>query len=101
MSWPIPITLKSLRGFLGLTGYSRKFIGDYGKISKPFTNMLRKGGFKWDDKVTVAFDTLKSAMTQAPVLAMPDFSLQFILETDTCDTGIGAVLMQNGKPLAF
>lgn len=101
ISWPIPKTLKTLRGFLGLTGYYRKFIRDYGKISKPLTNMLRKGAFKWKEKATSAFEELKVAMTRALILAMLDFSLPFILETDACDISIGVVLMQERRTLAF
>lgn len=93
VSWPIPKTLKSLQGFLGLTSYYKKFIMDYGKISKPL-NLLCKGGFKWEEKATSAFEALKTAMMKALVLAMPDFSLPFILGTNTCDKGIDVVLMQ-------
>lgn len=61
----------------------------------------RKRAFKWEEKGTLAFEKLKQAMTQAPVLAMPNFSLPFILEIDACDTRIGAVIVQEGRPLAF
>lgn len=101
MNWPFPKTLKSLRGFLGLTGYYRRFIRDYGKVSKPLTNLLWKGAFKWDEKATQVFNELKQIMTKAPVLAMPNYSLPFILEIDACDSGIEAVLAQEGRPLAF
>lgn len=78
-----------------------KFIHDYGKISKPLTNLLRKFIFKWDEKATTAFEDLKQIMTHASILATPNFSLPFILETDTCDTCIVATLIQEGRPLAF
>lgn len=52
LNWPIPKTLRSFRGFLGLTGYYKKFVRDYKKISKSLTNLLRKGAFHWDDKAT-------------------------------------------------
>lgn len=76
-----------------MTGYYRKFIDGCGRIIKPLTNLLRKGAFKWDDTATKAFEELKQAMRQAPVLAMSNFTIPFILETGACDRDIGAVLI--------
>lgn len=100
--WPIPIDVTQLRSFLGLAGYYRKYVRNYGSISKPLTDLLRKhSAFLWTSDTQLAFDTLKAALIDAPVLALPDFSLPFIVETDACETGIGVVLLQKEHPLAF
>uniref|UniRef100_A0A2N9H624 Reverse transcriptase n=1 Tax=Fagus sylvatica TaxID=28930 RepID=A0A2N9H624_FAGSY len=80
VEWPQPCSTRAMRGFLGLTGYYRKFIQDYGKIAAPLTQMLRKNSFNWSEKAVASFEKLKVSMTQAPVLALPDFSLQFVKE---------------------
>lgn len=89
---PIPKTLKSLRVFLGLTSYYRQFIKDYGKLSEPLMNLLKKDNFKWDDEATKAQEAFKATMTSALVLMMPYCKKPFILETNACDTDIGAFL---------
>uniref|UniRef100_A0ACD5WUZ7 Uncharacterized protein n=1 Tax=Avena sativa TaxID=4498 RepID=A0ACD5WUZ7_AVESA len=100
--WPTPNTLKELQAFLGLTGYYRKFIKHYAILSQPLSALLKKGGmFVWTDVTKAAFQVLKTALVTTLVLALPDFSQQFTIDTDACDVGIGAVLSQNGHPLAF
>lgn len=101
INWPPPKSIKELRGFLGLTGYYRRFIKNFALISQPLTHLLKKGAFEWNENSTKSFEELKTAMTQAPVLALPNFSEPFVVEVDASGLGVGAVLSQNGRPIAF
>jgi hypothetical protein len=101
VAWPRPTNISTLREFLGLTGYYRKFVRQYDVLARPLTNLLKKGQFIWDDNAESVFITLKQAMTTTPTLAMPNFNDSFTIEIDASGEGIGAVLSQQGKPVAF
>ena len=78
---------------LGLTGYYHKFFKDYGRIGASLTTLLKKDAFVWTSTAKCAFEKLKRAMCTTPILAMPNFSKPFTIESDACNNGIGSVLL--------
>jgi hypothetical protein len=95
-TWPRPRTTRALRGFLGLTGYYRKFIAGYGAIAEPLTALLKGAAFAWTRQAEEAFLALKAALMKAPLLRLPDFSKRFYVDCDTSGTGFGAVPTTHG-----
>ena len=92
--WPSPTIVKALRGFLGLTGYYRKCIHQYGQIAAPLTALLKKKAFVWSLQAKEAFQNLKAEVCQPPVLALTDFSKPFTIECNASGVGLRVVLMQ-------
>ena len=99
--WPTPRTPRALRGFLGLIGFYRRFIKGYAALASPLTKLLCHDQFEWSQEAETAFQNLKRALIEAPVLALPDFTTPFVVETDASGTSMGAVLTQKRHPLAY
>jgi len=93
VNWPLPRNIKQLRDFPGLTGYYRRFVKGYETICKPLTQLIKKDSYRWNKEATVAFENLKQAMTNPPVLALPDMTKLFVIETDVSRTRVRAMLM--------
>lgn len=100
-NWPCPKNIKELRGFLGLAGYYRRFIKGYGILSKPLTELMKKNNFQWNQSSAEAFSNLKRVISSGPLLQLPNFDAEFVVESDACEEGIGVVLMQGGKPTTY
>ncbi|WVZ69878.1 LOW QUALITY PROTEIN: hypothetical protein U9M48_018599 [Paspalum notatum var. saurae] len=97
--WPTPTHVKELRSFLGVLS---KVCEAFCIISRPLYDLLKKHAlYIWTSDHDVAFQTLKQALSSAPVLQLPDFTKSFCLETDASGTGVGALLIQEGHPIAF
>ncbi|GJZ09114.1 transposon ty3-G gag-pol polyprotein [Tanacetum coccineum] len=100
-NWLMPTSLKQLRGFFGLTGYYRRFIKGFAMISRPLTQLLKKRAYECSSAAQSTFGALKQAMISALVLKLPDFTKEFIIKIYALGGGIGAVLLQEGHPIAF
>ncbi|WVZ49536.1 hypothetical protein U9M48_000884 [Paspalum notatum var. saurae] len=102
LNWKQPQTVTEIRSFLGLAGYYRRFIKDFSKIAKPMTALTQKNAkFAWSPKCEEAFGTLKKLLTSAPVLAQPDITKPFDVYCDASGSGLGCVLMQEGRVIAY
>ncbi|GJT12038.1 transposon ty3-G gag-pol polyprotein [Tanacetum coccineum] len=95
------LTQKGYGFFLGLAGYYRKFIKGFGSIAAPLHKLVGNGPFVWDEAANKAFELLKIALTTTPTLGLPNWSKPFTIKCDGSGVGIGIVLTQNGKPLAY
>lgn len=105
-NYPIPKTTKEIKGFLGLLGYYRKFIKDFAKITKPFTNCLKKGvKIEHNETFIKTFEDCKNLLTNDPILQYPNFEMPFNLTTDASNYALGGILSQgtigSDKPIAY
>ena len=102
MSWERPNSVFEIRSFLGLAGYYRRFIEDFSRIAAPMTRLTRKEvKFDWDDRCEEAFQELKRRLTSAPILIVPDRGQGYIVYCDALRAGLGCVLMQSGRVVAY
>lgn len=101
VDWPKPATVKALREFLGLAGFYRRFVKGYAGVAAPLTSLLCKDAFWWTTTADEAFASLKTMLTTTPLLRLPNFSIPFTIKTDASGTAMGAVLQQEGRPIAF
>ena len=102
--YPVPRTVKDIRAFMGLANYYRKFVKNFAKMASPLHELTTKGTkFVWTDTCQNAFDALKTALTEAPILSYPDFTQPFLLSTDASDDALGMVLgqKQNGREVVI
>jgi hypothetical protein len=102
MDWKPPKFVHQILSFSGLVGYYRRFIPDFSRITKPMTELLKKGvKFVWSEACEKAFHTLRQQLTSAPVLVQQDNSKPFEVLCDASGTGLGCVLMQEGRVIAY
>ena len=100
--WEQPRNATDIRSFLGLAGYYHRFIENFSKIAKPMTNLLKKTNeFEWTPECEQSFQTLKQKLTTTPMLALPDIQKDFVVYCDASRQGLGCVLMQSGKVIAY
>ena len=102
LQWESPKSVTEIRSFVGLAGYYRRFIRGFSQIARPLTNLTKKDRpFVWTEQCETAFQELKTLLTTAPVLILPDPSQPYEVYTDASLMGLGCVLMQNGKVIAY
>jgi hypothetical protein len=102
LEWKPPTTVHQVRSFLGLAGYYHQFILDFSKLVKPITSLLKNDTkFNWSSRCNEAFEQLKILLTTTLVLAQPDIEKPFDVYFDTSGSGLGCVLMQEGRVIAY
>ena len=101
-NWQRPTSVHEIRSFLGLAGYYRRFVEGFSRLSGPLTALTKKNvKFTWNDKCETSFLELKKRLTTAPVLTLPEPLKSFVVYSDASKAGLGCVLMQEGKVVAY
>ena len=102
VNWPRPTNVTEVRSFMGLAGYYRRFVKDFSRIAIPLTQLTRKNvPFEWNEKREKSFQVLKKRLVSAPILTLPSGTDGFTIYSDASHRGLGCVLMQHGKVIAY
>ncbi|KAL5836129.1 hypothetical protein ACOSQ4_015626 [Xanthoceras sorbifolium] len=102
VEWKPPRNVTEVRSFLGLAGYYRRFVKGFSSIASPLTKLLHKNvRFEWTDRCQAAFDRLKEMLVEAPILIQPISGKDYVIYSDASHHGLGCVLMQEGKVVAY
>jgi hypothetical protein len=102
VDWKPPRNTTEIRSFLGLAGYYRRFVKDFSSIAAPMTKLLQKTSpYVWTEAQQKSFEKLKSILTEAPILVQPESGKEFVVYSDASLCGLGCVLMQDGKVVAY
>ena len=100
--WPVPKDINDVRSFMGITGYYRRFIEGFSRMTNPITSLQKKGKkFDWNQKCKDSFKNIKNLLIGAPILRIVDPNKDFIVCTDACNDGLGGVLTQEGHVIAY
>jgi len=102
MEWPVPKDVADIRSFMGLAGYYRRFAKNFSKVAFPITSLQKKGrAFQWTPECQRSFEHLKQLLTTTPILSIADPDKEYVVCTDASKEGLGGVLMQEGKVIAY